>query len=113
MSQRKWKIVEVNGYPIIVPVEPILCYRCNEYLILHHFACFSQERYGFYHCDVYMKCPICDWFTVFGIPVTREEYEKLIKSYWHNRVLLWEVKKFVEEEIWKKIEKKLRQWGYW
>jgi len=66
-----------------------------------------------------MKCINCDWYTVFGVPITREEYNQLRQSPLHGKTINKEVAlaimsalDYTPEEI-KKVEERIRALGYW
>ena len=110
--ERKWEIVEINGEAVILPKFPLLCPFCSEEMILHDFSCYKQAN-NFYHVDIHMKCPKCNFWCVFGVPISEEEFEKLRKSKYHRKILRWEIAEIYGKEILEKIGKKLEKLGYW
>ena len=113
MVERKWKIVETEKGAAIVPTFELKCPFCGTTLILHDFAAYHNKIHNFYHVDIHMKCPNCSWWTTFGVPITKEEYEKLSKSPLNRKILRWELTKILNNEDKEKIEERLRSWGYW
>lgn len=110
---REWKITETNKGTIIIPSRVLHCVFCGEPLLLHDFICSKNFSFDFYHCDVHLKCPNCNWFVTFGVPITEEEYNKLVKSPLHHRILKWEIVDLVKEKDKEKIEERLKSFGYW
>ena len=106
-----WKIVEVNGDYVILPEHEVVCPVCGGEVLLHDFSCKYQASFSFYHCDVHMKCLNCGFFMTFGVPVSREDYEKLTKSKYHAKILKWELREIVRD--FRKVEERLRRLGYW
>jgi hypothetical protein len=63
---------------------------------------------GGYACNMHYKCPVCDFVAIFGVPIEKEYYEKLI--------VLRGGSEYIPLEDWNKheiIEEKLKQLGYW
>ena len=109
---RYWKIVKLeDGHHVILPEKPLYSPFSAEPLLLHDFRCYRAAQ-GFYHCDAHMKDPETDWWTVFGIPVSRDEYDLLRQSRYHGRILVGELN-LIYPSIDKRIEERLRRWGYW
>ena len=108
--ERIWKLEEFDGDYIIVPTKTLFCPFCGEEMLLHDYmvAQASAKQGGFLHADVHMKCPYCDFWCVFGVPITKDEFEKLRKSKWHRKILRKEILKFKEN-----MKEKLEQFGYW
>lgn len=113
-ATRKWKIENTRYGAVMVPTFEPKCPFCGTPLVLHRFAAYNAG--SFYHCDVHMKCPNDDWFTIFGVPIGVTEFNKLSSSPLNNKVLTREVLEVVgelpEEEV-EKIKTRLASWGYW
>jgi len=116
---RNWKIVETSLGHVILPTIDLRCPFCKEKLLLHRFVCFYQSSYDFKHADVDMKCPNCEYFVKFGVPISEEEYEILTKSKLHrivlNKKIILEIAEIqqLEQEQQKEIERRLKALGYW
>ena len=108
---RYWVIKKINNDYVIVPKEPLYSPFSSEPLLLHDFRVYKAAQ-GFYHADIHMKDPVTDWWTVFGVPISQEEYELLRKSRYHGRILICELKQLYPS-LDKRIEERLRRWGYW
>ena len=108
---RYWNIVDRDGNAVVLPGKPFYCPLCGGNLLLHDFRAYYQTTYDFYHVDVHLKCPHCGFFLTFGIPITEEEYKRLVKSKYHGRVLKWELREIYNEN--EEIKERLEKWGYW
>ena len=107
--------MSVQGKHIIKPDEPMPCPICGHPLILHDFNPF-KSAWGFYHCDVHMKCPNCSLWLTFGVPISEEDFRKLFNSPLKSKVLTREVLDLigeVEDDVKREVEERLRRWGYW
>ena len=114
--------MEVNGDYVIVPVEPLYCPFCNHKMILHDFAPYEHRypdgRPELRHVDVHMKCPACGFWCTFGVPVTKEELERLKRSRYAFKTLRWELDDIYrnvsgyekESQI---VKERLKVLGYW
>ena len=107
---RLWELREVEGDHIIAPTVDLRCPLCNEPLLLHDFRAYRASQ-GFFHVDVHMKCPKCSLWLTFGVPIDREEFDKLRRSKYHDKILLWEVLRLAP--ISEEVAKRLERWGYW
>ena len=112
-----WEIKKTSKGYVIVPREPLYCPFCGHMLVLHDFRCAispqsSSGGYLFRHVDVHMKCPNCSFFVTFGIPISREDYEKLVSSPLHGRILIHELREIISEKY-REIEERIKRWGYW
>jgi len=112
-KMRFWKVKKTDQGYIILPSKPIYCPICGERLLLHDFRVYHQPVYGFYHCDVHVKCMNCSLWLIFGVPISREEFEKLKNSALHGKVLKKPLDEFLTEEEKRKIEERVKKWGYW
>ena len=129
---RKWKIVDTELGAIPVPEIELRCKFCGCKLMLHQFIASYNKGHNFYHVDISLKCPNCDWFIperklagsgkleVFGVPISKEEYEKLRASKLHGKIIkeLHELeivaKLYNIPELHKKlVEERLKALGYW
>jgi len=127
---RKFEVFEKKGDAIMLPTVTFKCPFCGTPLVMHQEGVYEYRRTmivktdkgeerkvkQFYHCDIHMKCPSCDWFTVFGVPVSKDEFEKLKKSKWIGVIfteeLLNDLTDLNEDEK-KVIEERLKALGYW
>ncbi len=105
----RWKILENDGNAYIAPDSFPNCIFCGTQLVLHDFYARYSTLHDFYHCDVHLKCPSCSWYVTFGVPITREEFEKLSKSKYHGRILKDELLDLGFDVV----RKRLESWGYW
>jgi hypothetical protein len=112
-----WKIVKTEKGMAPVPDGEITCpvlydgKPCGGKLLLHQFnALDTREKLGMAHCDVRLKCERCGWFTLFGIPLTDEEYEGLAHSRLNGQVITTDILLFTQD---KEIRERLKRMGYW
>ena len=118
---KNWKIIETKKYgPIIAPEKELKCPFCGTPLLLHQFTPHFQSMQKFYHVDVNMKCPNEWFFTTFGIPISKEDFDRLNQSKIRNRTLTYEVLDYIEmmkagftEEEVETIRHRLDTLGYW
>ena len=119
--QGKWyKTDDEQG---LLPVKPILCPMCLAYgekseMVLRrsrlhrvadvriHLNDATHRPYAF---DLAFKCPACDFYCVFGVPIDIVYAQKI-----------YEIRKGEEfilpEEYWvgdERVKEKLARWGYW
>ena len=107
---REWRLIKLNDDWAIVPTREFVCPFCGEVMILHDFrAYYSTDNAGhfFYHTDVHMKCPKCSFWAIFGVPISKEEYDKLVTSKLNGKILIYQYK---DNE---KLAERIREWGYW
>jgi len=113
---RKFAVFEKEGHKIMLPTEEFKCPFCGTPLVIHQEIVAKYPRKNFTHCDVHMKCPRCDWFTVFGVPISKEEYDELSKSKWVGVVFTDELINNLtdlNDDEKKIIEERLKSLGYW
>ena len=110
-----WEVRETKLGVAILPRQPLQCPICGGFLLLHDFRCYDERAHGFRHIDIHMKCPECGFFATFGLPISKEDWERLRKSPLHGRVLKEEAVELAEELGLKVGEgaEHLRSWGYW
>ena len=108
---RKWKLDKYEGAYIVKPTIELKCPFCGERLLLHAFHT-SMSR-GFYHVDVDMKCSNCSGFFVFGVPITKGEYDILSKSRYNNYVFRDEIIDLYDDIDLEEIKSRLKSWSYW
>lgn len=112
---RAWEIKytdEGDAYP--APKIPIYCPICANEMILHDFHPHYYSVRGFYHCDYRIKCIYCGALITGGFPISKEEAAVLNQSKLKGKILTKELLKLdLPEELKKKIEAKLKEWGYW
>ena len=113
-----WEVVKTKYGYIIKPKEIIYCPLDGTPLLLHDFRVSYEPVKKFYHCDVHMKCPKCSIWLTFGVPIGRDEFEKLKSSSLHGKTITHEVLEYLkyvnlskEEE--EEIKKRLKSWNYW
>ena len=113
----EWKIVDTSKGAIIRPIVPPRCPFCKARMIMHAFVAQYYPVKNFYHADVNMKCLHCGWFTTFGIPLTKEEYERLKESPLNGVTLTKELLDIDEFGLFgderKVIESAMKKMGYW
>ena len=109
---RYWKVVKSKKGAIILPVQPLICPFCGNEMIIHDFRAIYQKSFNFYHCDIHMKCPNCSFWCIFGVPISKEEYEELVKSPLHGRVLKEELIK-IYPKYGELLKERLKKLGYW
>ena len=105
---KPWTITKIGEHFIIKPDFEVKCPVCGHKAILHDFRASEHSTEHFYHCDVHFKCINCSFFMTFGVPLSREEYEKLSNSKLNGKIL-----KEAELLDLKEVEKRLKSWGYW
>lgn len=105
-----YKIVKFKGDYIILPTEEKKCPFCDHKMLFHDFAVFNS-LWGWYYCDLHLKCASCGFYATFGIPLGEEEFLKLINSRWHQKVFDIEIVELYPEE--EKVKERLESWGYW
>jgi len=109
-----WRITKVSGEYIILPETSKYCPFCDTELVIHRFRVSYQPHKRFWHCDVAMKCPKCSWFTLFGVPISKEDADKLRSSKYHGQDLTDELLELdLDDEQKKIIEERLKSLGYW
>lgn len=122
---KTWEIRSTRWGLILLPTQRLAsrlyCPFCAVPLVYHHFTCFERTTYPPRHCDVMLKCPICEHAIYFGVSQISEDDVKALKaSPLHGKVLDGE--KAVEitnmylkvgREIIKIINERMRSWGYW
>ncbi len=112
-----WTITDTKNGAIIRPKDDVIkCSNCGETMILHAFSVRKFEGKDAYHCDVQYKCPHCSHVTVFGVAVSKEDYERLKNSKLHRKVLRDELLEdgfglTAEEQT--IIERRLKTLEYW
>lgn len=70
----------------------------------------SEPQKRPYAMDIAFKCPVCDYYCIFGIPIDIDYAQKVIEMRGGT------VDFVLPEETWGKnseVEKKLERWGYW
>jgi len=115
---RRWRIVETPEFgPVVLPKEELYCPFCGGRMLLHAFYPRKQgPPYNFCHVDVNLKCVECDFYTIFGVPASEEEVEKLKKSRLASHVITREEALKVAElmEISAEaLKERLKLLGYW
>ena len=63
-----------------------------------------------YACDVAFKCPVCDYYCIFGVPLPMEYAQKVIEMRGGS------IDFVLPEDVWEqddRIVKKMEGWGYW
>ena len=122
--KKPWKLVKTERGYIPVPEFPMICPFCGEVMLLHRFSAHQQRqvmgyppRMGeFYHVDINLKCPNCGWYTVFGVPISKDDFYKLRDSGLARKLINLEdvllVAKIYNADM-KKIEERLKALGYW
>jgi len=112
---RAWKIrytKDGNAYPALRI--PAYCPICGQELILHDFRPLYYSVKGFYHCDFRIKCIYCGTLYSGGFPISRNEAKVLEKSKFKGNILTDEVLMLdLNDEVKRKLEAKLKEWGYW
>ena len=84
------------------------CYFCGTELVPRHSVLHKVLKNKSHALDVSYKCPNCDWYVTFGIPITKEEFESIYRA--RNGYV------YEPEEIWQnkeKVKSKLKALGYW
>ena len=109
----KWVLKNTSKGVIITPDEDLYCPICREKLILHDFRVCRAASKGFHHCDVHMKCPNCSLWITFGVPLSKDEFDILLSSPLHGRILIDELLFILDDEYKDKIKERLESWGYW
>ncbi len=104
---RRWRIEKLDDY-IIMPTMDFKCPFCGHRLYLHAFHA-SGPSYGFYHCDVHMKCPNCSGFFTFGVPISKDEFLLLSKSKYNHHIFSKDITLLYGDEV----KDRLESWGYW
>ncbi len=110
MNERPWVIDYIEGKAVFRPAREFICPFCGEVMYLHDFRAYrSTDLQGnyFYHCDVHLKCPRCSFWATFGVPISKEEYDKLLASKLNGKILIYQYK---DDE---KLSKRIKEWGYW
>jgi len=94
--------------------KPVRCVFDNtemtlRYSMLHHSPELGHKNL---HIDLAFKCPKCDWFTVFGVPVPKKHFLHI----WNLRRREGVGYIHAPTEEWlkrKEIQKRLKALGYW
>ena len=122
----EWEVIKSRWGWIIVPKHEHRCAEiidgkpCNAPLLLHDFRAYYASQYGFYHADIHMKCPRCGRDNLYGVVISKEEYDKLRTSPMHGKVFTKEILDYIKdmhinisEEDEKIIRDRLEKLGYW
>lgn len=106
------------------PLRPILCPICHAWgedsemvmrrSRLHRVADVrihvkSGEIHRPYAFDMAFKCPACDFYIIFGVPVDIKYAQKIYSLRNHEDYVL-------PEDYWaedERVKEKLKRWGYW
>lgn len=113
---RPWEIVKIDlgrgeDY-IILPRDTFYCPVCGEPLLFHDYLVGWNGQ--FYHADIHMKCPRCGLYLTFGVPIDKNEYDKLLHSRYLRKILTVEVTRLLRNDHdLEKIKERLERWGYW
>lgn len=68
------------------------------------------EEHRPYAFDVAMKCPVCDFYCVFGVPTDIEYAQKVIQLRDNNIDFVLPTEDWDEDG---RVKEKLAKWGYW
>ena len=68
------------------------------------------EQHRPYAFDVAMKCPVCDFYCVFGVPTDMEYAQKVIKLRDNSIDYVLPLDEWKEDG---RVKEKLAKWGYW
>ncbi len=114
----KWMILDTPHGAVPIPTTTLKCPLCGHKLVIHDFNPVYHPKEGFQHCDVHVKCINCGLWLTFGIPLSKEEYDKLnesplkIKTLRH-KLLFPEFDKLFTQEEKQIIIDRLTKLGYW
>lgn len=118
MSIRNWKIEDIPEGKIPVPVIKLRCAWCRGLPLLHEFRPGINPDGGL-KVDVHMKCIDCEFYSRFGVPLSKEEFNELSTSplvgKLINRELALEIANcYLPEDVEKrKLKSRLKKLGYW
>lgn len=121
MSLRLWEFKyfkDIGWFPI--PKFYPECKYCSSLLIPHRINVGYNIKENQYFLDINLKCPLCGNYEIFGISISREEYELLRQQPYIGKIIkdnkifkVWIETIGVSEEILNVISEKLKKWGYW
>jgi hypothetical protein len=106
-----WEVVKLDDY-IIRPVKQRMCPIRGYHLLLHDFRAWRAAQ-GFHHVDVHMKCVNCGLYLTFGVPISEDDFKKLLNSRYNGKILTDKVLELTPEDLREEVERRLRSWGYW
>ena len=107
---------ENECYPY--PEKPLYCPLCGNPILLHDFRAY-RSTHGFYYCDVHAKCTYCGLYLTFGIPLDPNDYNRLVNSRYHGKIMTKEIQEILSEieelniEDKKRVSDRLACLGYW
>ena len=116
MDNSIWEIKQNEKYGYYIrPKQSFKCNFCNSKMYIHAFVAQYYPPKNFYHVDINVKCPKCGWFTIFGVAISKKEYEQLKSSKLNGVTLtdeLFDVEDLTKEEE-EMLQKRLKSLGYW
>ena len=118
--ERKLKWKQINDVIAVEPSDDIYCPYCklfygldNKMMLRKSVLASSYElEYTNRVVDMYYKCSTCDLVIPFGIPITKEHYDKINKM----RIERGIGDIYAPTDLWgkdKEIKKRLKDIGYW
>ena len=113
-NNKNWKLTyDVLG---IINTKPIRCIFCGTEMVIRHSRLHTSPELNHQnpHIDLAFKCPNCDWFTVFGIPVPKDYWLHILQLRKKMGIGLI----YAPVESWTKsdqeiIKERLQALGYW
>jgi len=93
------------------PNRKIICRFCaskRTEMILRYSMAGPILETGGYACNMHYKCPACDFVAVFGVPIEKEYYERLIELRGGSEYI--PLDEWDDCEV---VKRKLEELGYW